>query len=633
MQGAAVVRPPFTVAGIPGASWLFALRIWLATVLALYVSFWLELDAPSSAAITVAILALPTRGQGMDKALFRVVATVLGVVASLAIIGVFAQSDVIMLWVFAAWIGLCVFTVGLLDGNRAYAASLGVTTVAIVAIEQIDAPQQVFEAGIARGSAIVVGVLAITLVNDILGAPDHYLRISSQLIALRQGVREYSRNVLRGQKIPAATVAQLLRQITALRPDINGLASESSSGGARAASARAAMVDLVVSVSATRALEALPIPSAVPAGYAGPAARASAGHSSIPAGDLLTLAREHFADDVERSNAECGENLSRLHAGRFPEQSWRTPLYRSPRIALEHGIKAALYFVLASTLFGMASWPSVSAAVAFVALLIALGATTPDPGAFTKLAVMISPFACVFAGILQFIVLDGATGFPMLAIALAPFVIICALLMTSAHTILSSVGRLNLVFILALLAPSNPQNYNPETFLVSCLFVCLAAGVLFALQIVLPPMSPQRQVRQLLLEARHDIASPRLTGRSGPAPEEAAFRCALRVGQVAGLAPDDRDVLDEAMRTFDQATSLRRCGDELDRLDDAALADAVAAAREALGQRDAGLLMETAERLRTRTVAYGGPVTAACTALVAAACMLSARPSTAEDDA
>jgi hypothetical protein len=57
--------PPF--AGLPASSWTFAVRAWLAVILALFASFWLELEAPSSAAITVAILALPTRGQAMEK--------------------------------------------------------------------------------------------------------------------------------------------------------------------------------------------------------------------------------------------------------------------------------------------------------------------------------------------------------------------------------------------------------------------------------------------------------------------------------------------------------------------------------------------------------------------------------------
>jgi hypothetical protein len=57
-----------------------------------YVSFWLE-----SAAVTVAILALPTRGQVLGKAVFRLMATVLGVTASIVIVGTFAQTEALLL--------------------------------------------------------------------------------------------------------------------------------------------------------------------------------------------------------------------------------------------------------------------------------------------------------------------------------------------------------------------------------------------------------------------------------------------------------------------------------------------------------------------------------------------------------
>jgi uncharacterized membrane protein YccC len=53
------------------------------------------------------MLALPTRDQGLAKVVFRLIATVLSVAASIAIIGVYAQSGVIIPWVFTAWIGLC----------------------------------------------------------------------------------------------------------------------------------------------------------------------------------------------------------------------------------------------------------------------------------------------------------------------------------------------------------------------------------------------------------------------------------------------------------------------------------------------------------------------------------------------
>ena len=46
---ATVAEQPFTVTKIPVSSWTFAIRVWLAMILALFVSFWLQLEAPASA--------------------------------------------------------------------------------------------------------------------------------------------------------------------------------------------------------------------------------------------------------------------------------------------------------------------------------------------------------------------------------------------------------------------------------------------------------------------------------------------------------------------------------------------------------------------------------------------------------
>ncbi|MBV8190805.1 MAG: FUSC family protein, partial [Alphaproteobacteria bacterium] len=83
MSVTTVLAPP-RFAGLPLASWAFAFRIWVAVVVALYAAFWLQLEAASSAAVCVAILAAPTRGQALEKAGFRFLATVVGAAASIA---------------------------------------------------------------------------------------------------------------------------------------------------------------------------------------------------------------------------------------------------------------------------------------------------------------------------------------------------------------------------------------------------------------------------------------------------------------------------------------------------------------------------------------------------------------------
>src|ERR1700741_4301325 len=193
---ATATLPPLTIAGFSVPSWAFAVRIWIAAVVALLASFWLQLETPSSAMLTVMILAEPTRGQALEKAGYRLIATALGVVVSIVIVGSLSQTRDLLLVAFAAWMGLCIYACGLLDGYRAYAAVLSGYTVALIAIQQIDNPLHVFQAAMDRGAAIAVGVLSITLVNDLLLAPDRHPKLEEQLAALHRRVRSYARAVI-----------------------------------------------------------------------------------------------------------------------------------------------------------------------------------------------------------------------------------------------------------------------------------------------------------------------------------------------------------------------------------------------------------------------------------------------------
>src|SRR5260370_14503439 len=159
---------------------------------------------------------------------------------------------------FAGWLGLCVYVGGLLDGNRAYGAVLSGYTVAQVAVTQIDSPQNIFLAGINRGAAIVGGIAALALISDVFAAPNVHTGLSDKLIAAHRRVCAFALAILREETADPIQSANLLREITALHPDITALVAESSSGWARAAAARSAAVALVAEVSAAGALASIP---------------------------------------------------------------------------------------------------------------------------------------------------------------------------------------------------------------------------------------------------------------------------------------------------------------------------------------------------------------------------------------
>jgi uncharacterized membrane protein YccC len=605
---------PLVFAGLPASSWTFAIRTWITVLLALYASFWLELDVPSSAAITVAILALPTRGQAMEKAGFRLLATIIGVTASIAIAGFFSQTDGLLLAVFSVSIGLCVYAAGLLDGNRAYAAALCCVTIALIAVQQIDSPQQVFPTGVARGAAIAVGVVASALVNDLLAVPDYHPVLLARLEALHRQVLSYAENATRGA-VSSSVAAGLLRDIAAIRPEIASLATESSSGNARSAAARTAMVDLVTGLFLARA--AAELSAAKPATQA----NHQDGGSSGPMATSLAWLRKA----LNRQNESVRGSLEALRAGVHPTHEWRAPLYRSRRIAAEAGARAAIHFALASIFFVVTGWPTTEICLSLVAIIIGLSSTAPDSRVFTTIAVVATPTACLLAGILKYLVLDTVSAFQLLAIGLVPFVIGPALLMSLPNRMLSAFGRLVLVFTLAVLAPTNPQTYDPETFLVTSLFIFLGAILPFIGQHLLPPWSNDRRLRQLLREAHSDRRGVGTERRQHLAPEEANFRDAARIEQImAASAPaPNSQTLDEVMRCFDQTAALRLCAIGLDRLADGPLASVADTARTALAQRNASAVMASAKAFYDTAPQDGSSAGAACSALVLASALFS----------
>ena len=632
----------FSLAGLPISSWAFAVRLWIAVIISLVTSFWLQLEAPFSAALTVVILAEPTRGQALAKGSWRLIATIIGVAASIAIVGFLNQSGDLILAAFAAWLGLCVYAAGLLDGYRAYAAVLSGYTVGLIAVQQIDSPQRVFESGFSRGAAIAVGILSITIVNNLLLAPDRYPRLLVQLAAMHRRIREYAKAVIWDEVTDATAAATLMREIVALRPEIASLATEASGGPLRGAAARSTMVALVAELHAVRALAALPVAAdpAVRERIASMLDRSDAEPSISPVGHTIDSAKNSTDPKVAplawalsemlRTDEEVRQNLVALKSGMRPPRAWRAPLHLSHRLAVESGVRASVQFGVASALFVLAGWAETSAALSIVALVIGLGAITPSPRGLTTIGLIGAPIAVAFAGVFEFLILDGVSDFPLLAIGLAPFVVGAGLLISGPVPGLASLGRLGLIFFIEIFAPSNPQTYNPEAFVFSSLFVCLGIGLLLAAQFLIPPVSQDRRCRWLIASARHDLGLVLSRRDRRYAPEEAMFHDAVRVGQIAAAGGTDLQhhiAVHEAFSHFDQAAAVRLCDAKLTQLADGPLASLAAEARAALVDRDAQRIRAIARSLREAASGDEYLAIEASAALLLAGAVIEAGPS------
>jgi uncharacterized membrane protein YccC len=588
----------FRPLGLPLTSWAFAIRIWLAAILALYVSFWLSIEMPSIAIITVAIIAEPTRGQALDKAVFRVLATIIGVAASIAITGLFSQTRDLLLFGYAGWIGLSVYAAGLLDGNRAYAAVLSGATVGFASIQEIDNPGHVFETGMMRGAGILIGIAALAIVNDLLLAPDRHTRLATQLADIRRRVGKYAKSAILGETTQPMESAALLAEISSLHPETSSLAFESSSGQARSVAGQNAAAALVAQLHAARSLNVLPV-AADEATSVRIVRALERNESEIPpptvvwrvdpqgvpctTDSLAWTLKEFLARDEQ-----VRQNLVALRTDGRPPWHWRGLIYRSHRTAVEAGVRAAIWVALSGLFLVYAGWPGANTSLALIGAFVGLGAITPNSRATTALALIAAPIAGVIAGVLEFVALNGVDAFPLLAIGLAPLVIGAGLLIASSNRIVSALGRFILIYAVIIISPANPQTYDGQSYLIYFLISCVAPALLLATQFLVSPVSQERRRRWILSSSRDDFTHAPPRGRRHAAEEE-MFRDAVRIGQILSTganASNNPEAVDEVLSHFDQSSIIRLCDDKLKMLAGGPLAVLVEEVRAAFRKRE-----------------------------------------------
>ncbi|WP_244936700.1 FUSC family protein [Methylobacterium currus] len=600
----------------PLSAWAYALRIWLAMMLALAAGFWLQLESASSAAVTVAILAQPRRGQALSKAAYRFLGTLVGFAVAIVFAALFAQDRVEMLVAFATWMGLCVFVANYLQGTKAYGAMLSGYTVAIIAINNIDAPQSVFTTGIERVAAITLGIVSITFINDALGAPSIFPDLSAGLAKGRDAVRDVVRKAIRDGDPGPEAAADAMRLVAAPRDAIGVVATEFHDGENRAAGARSAVAALFASVAAARSFALAVTRSGDPEDLR---TRVLAGldgdRDALP--DLMarldalaasgeahpdSVLRHRRAIDLLRQDRLAEDGIEALETGRAPMRDMRLPVHRDFPDALRNATRVVITIAISAALFVLSGWPATSSALLQVSAFAALASINPNPIGFATGALWGMPLAAACAGVVEFIVLDGGQGFPLLAIAMAPVIVTACLLSLRPGT--ASLGFILLVFFPVVLSPANPQPYNPESYINASVLFCVSGLILFlVIRIVLPTTNAQRR-RWSLQAARADVIEA-LSGE----PQEADERVNLdadRLVQFAGWTCAAGAVRRATLR---HAFAL------------AALDTAAAGAQAGLNQL-AGVPAYDGAVLEVRTAlrrAEAEPLREACAALLAAA--------------
>lgn len=137
----------------------FALRTTIVSLIALAIAFWMELDQPQWAAMTVWIVAQNSRGMSHSKGKWRIIGTLGGVVSAIVLIALYPQYPWLFFISLALLAGLCTGLSSVTNNFRSYALVLVAYTGAIIALSALERPDKVFDIAVSRGTYIILGVI------------------------------------------------------------------------------------------------------------------------------------------------------------------------------------------------------------------------------------------------------------------------------------------------------------------------------------------------------------------------------------------------------------------------------------------------------------------------------------------
>ena len=219
-----------------GPPLLFGFRLWVSVCLALYVAFWLELDTPSWAGITAAIVCQPHLGASLRKGWFRMIGTPVGAVAIVVLTACFPQDRCLFFLGLALWGAACAFVSTILQNFAAYAAAVAGYTAVIVASDQLGATGglngEAFMLAVTRVSEIGIGIVSagVVLAGTDLGGARR--RLAGLFAGLTAGIAaNFARTLAAaGPELPDTRPIRrdFLRRVIALDPVIDETLGESS---------------------------------------------------------------------------------------------------------------------------------------------------------------------------------------------------------------------------------------------------------------------------------------------------------------------------------------------------------------------------------------------------------------------
>jgi len=604
----------------------FGLRLWASACLALYLAFALELENAAWAGTTAALVCQPHLGASLRKGRFRLIGTVVGALAVVALTICFPQDRAPFLIGLALWGATCAFTATLLRNFTAYGAAVAAYTAAIIASDILGSTggpdARVFELAVARASEIGLGIACAGIVLGLTDLGGARRRLAALLDGL---VSQILRSFVAGLQPTATGLAEtrpvrreFVRQAAALDPVMDEVIGETSGlrhttalpamimGGlfAMLASWRIVATHLAGLGDAAARREADGLLRAIPVALRAAIHRGAPGQWSDRPAQALQLSdaaaralRAAPADTPSRRlvldrTAELLDGLARVMAGlallngdlsRPP-----APHHRAARAvpdwlpAFHNAGRAFIAMATGIAFWIISAWPEGTAAVIWAMVPVIMLGPLVDRAYGNAVDFLAGTvIAVVLGGVTAFVLLPRMESFVGFAVSLGLVLVPIGALMARPWRFAPLFAGAAACFVPAI-APGNQMTYDAAQFFNGAIAIVLgiAFGALWLR--LLPPMPPAHRARRLLNLTARDLRRLAADPRQWTAEAWHGLVAARLAVLPDEAAPEQRGRLLAAMAL----------GVELIRLQDLAslpgFASGLQALRKGLAQGDAG---------------------------------------------
>jgi uncharacterized membrane protein YccC len=487
---------------------IFAVKTFVAGLLALFVSFWLGLDEPRWALLTVYVVAQPEGGLVLAKSFYRAIGTLAGILVSTLLVFTFAQYGELFLPALALWTGICNFAARAARNFISYGFLLAGYTVAIVGIPAALNPTAAYTLIAARGTEVAIGIIFAGLASRLLFPQE----LAQRLLALTRQVINQVRQFGFTAIAPATDKTAFAAQGIRLAENLASIEAMRASAYFESAEARRVNEPLrqVTAAALTLCATAEDITSR----------SASAAHSSItspwimpkllwktndsPAENaavistLMSISDQRHIFDAEAELTKAEDGLAGKSHGTLPTGPFET--WSDPIPAVLTGVRTALAVVVTWATWVVAAWPSGPTAIIVAAVICSLMASMEQPVTISLALAVTILVATVPVFVTVFYLLPLASDFVSMAFALAPLMLMCGFIIAQPK-----IGPLGLLTVAYFDVGSNIDNvmhYDSVQFFNTSLAVLFGIGVALVLFATIFPETPSQALRLLRKQLR-----------------------------------------------------------------------------------------------------------------------------------